>query len=175
MPDSFQCRRRLQGNAVQMLLRISICVLWEVQKTLLADIRECRETAEDLCMWCGSNLDGALIYLEDFAPDREKDTFESKIKSMFDIKPELRFHDLRHNFASHLAMIGIPVTTAAKILGHSSISTTQNIYQHTNTDEMRTAMIAATGRIKCQNNLIGSELGLNHISPKMEIPQTPVA
>ena len=41
-------------------------------------------------------------------------------------KPELRFHDIRHNFASHLAMIGIPVTTAAKI--------------------------AATGWIKCQKS-----------------------
>lgn len=90
-------------------------------------------------------------------------------------KPELRFHDLRHNFASHLAMIGVPVTTSAKILGHSNTTTTQNIYQHTNTDDMRTAMIAATSRIECQKNLIGSKLGSNHISPKMRIPQTPVA
>ena len=48
------------------------------------------------------------------------------VRDMAKIKPELRFHDLRHNFASHLAMIGIPVTTAAKI--------------------------AATGWIKCQKS-----------------------
>jgi integrase len=38
-------------------------------------------------------------------------------------------HDLRHTFASHLAMSGVPVPAIAELLGHSSIKTTM-IYSH---------------------------------------------
>ena len=36
--------------------------------------------AEEMCLYCGSDLDDALIYLEEFAPDVEKERFESKVK-----------------------------------------------------------------------------------------------
>jgi len=38
-------------------------------------------------------------------------------------------HDLRHTFASHLAMAGVPIMTIKELLGHSNIGTT-NIYTH---------------------------------------------
>ncbi len=42
----------------------------------------------------------------------------------------LRFHDLRHTYASILAANGIPLTTASKLLGHSSVAITADIYTH---------------------------------------------
>lgn len=38
-------------------------------------------------------------------------------------------HDLRHTFASHLAMEGVPIPVIRELLGHASISTTM-IYSH---------------------------------------------
>lgn len=39
-------------------------------------------------------------------------------------------HDLRHTFASKLIRDGVPVTTVAKLLGHSSAKTTLSVYSH---------------------------------------------
>ena len=42
---------------------------------------------------------------------------------------QARLHDLRHTFASHLAMRGTPVPVIQELLGHASITTTM-IYSH---------------------------------------------
>ena len=42
----------------------------------------------------------------------------------------IRFHDLRHTFASSLINKDIPLFNVSKYLGHSDISTTANIYAH---------------------------------------------
>lgn len=44
--------------------------------------------------------------------------------------PRMRYHDLRHGCASLLAAQGVPVRVAMELLGHSSITTTMNIYAH---------------------------------------------
>jgi site-specific recombinase XerD len=46
---------------------------------------------------------------------------------------------LRHTFASHLAMNGVDLYTVQKLLGHSSIKTTE-IYAHLAPDYLRSAM-----------------------------------
>jgi len=43
---------------------------------------------------------------------------------------KLRFHDLRHTFASDLIMNGIDLVTVSQILGHSNISITAKRYSH---------------------------------------------
>lgn len=53
---------------------------------------------------------------------------------------ELRFHDLRHTFATRLFENGIPPKTVQTILGHSDISTTLNIYTHVMKDTKDKAM-----------------------------------
>lgn len=45
--------------------------------------------------------------------------------------PALRFHDLRHTFASHLIVdLGLDVTQVSRILGHASITITLDVYTH---------------------------------------------
>ena len=42
----------------------------------------------------------------------------------------IRFHDLRHTFASVLLNKEVPLINVSNFLGHSNISTTANIYAH---------------------------------------------
>lgn len=51
------------------------------------------ETIADLCIHASSDIDGALIYLETFAPEREKDVFETKIKNLFNIRSMIEIVD----------------------------------------------------------------------------------
>jgi integrase len=44
--------------------------------------------------------------------------------------PNVRFHDLRHSAASLLLAQGVPMRAVMELLGHSSISTTADIYSH---------------------------------------------
>jgi hypothetical protein len=43
---------------------------------------------------------------------------------------KLRFHDLRHTFASHWVLDGGDIFRLSKILGHSSVVVTQKFYAH---------------------------------------------
>jgi integrase len=42
----------------------------------------------------------------------------------------LRFHDLRHSYATWLVSEGVPINDAQRLLGHSRASTTLNLYTH---------------------------------------------
>jgi integrase len=45
--------------------------------------------------------------------------------------PALRYHDLRHSFASHLILdLGLDVAQTSRILGHASPTITLNVYTH---------------------------------------------
>ena len=44
--------------------------------------------------------------------------------------PRIRFHDLRHTFASILINQDVPLLNVSTFLGHSDLSTTANIYAH---------------------------------------------
>lgn len=48
-----------------------------------------------------------------------------------DCWPPLRFHDLRHTFASHLIVdLGLDVAQVSRILRHASITITLDVYTH---------------------------------------------
>ncbi len=42
--------------------------------------------SEEVCCYCGPELDDALIYLEVFAPEKEKERFECRIRSLFETR-----------------------------------------------------------------------------------------
>jgi len=43
---------------------------------------------------------------------------------------QMRLHDLRHSFGSNLLYQGIPIPTVSKMMGHSSVGITLNVYAH---------------------------------------------
>jgi len=51
----------------------------------------------------------------------------------------LRIHDLRHTFASWLVQSGTPLYTVSKLMGHSSIESTQR-YAHLDSEHLRAAL-----------------------------------
>ena len=51
---------------------------------------------------------------------------------------DVRLHDLRHNFASHAVMQGVPLPTVARLLGHRQVSTTLR-YAHVADREIEAA------------------------------------
>ena len=51
----------------------------------------------------------------------------------------MRFHDLRHTFATHAAASGIDPKTLAGILGHTKASFTLDTYTHVTTDMQKQA------------------------------------
>jgi integrase len=50
------------------------------------------------------------------------------------LPPRLRFHDLRHCYATWLVSEGVPVNVVQAVLGHEQASTTLNLYTHTPAD-----------------------------------------
>ena len=53
--------------------------------------------------------------------------------------PDIRFHDLRHTFATHAIASGVDAKTLSGILGHTNASFTLDTYTHVTGDMQRTA------------------------------------
>ena len=53
--------------------------------------------------------------------------------------PEIRFHDLRHTFATHALTAGVDVKTLSGILGHTRADFTLDTYTHTTGDMQKRA------------------------------------
>ena len=64
-----------------------------------------------------------------------------KLKSILEQEqlPDMRFHDLRHTFATHALTSGIDAKTLSGILGHTNASFTLDTYTHVTNDMHRRA------------------------------------
>ena len=69
--------------------------------------------------------------------------------------PRRRFHDLRHTCATFLLMRGVELRVIQELLGHSSITTTGNIYAHVLPSLQRSAVESIGGLLEP----IGTNLG----------------
>lgn len=65
--------------------------------------------------------------------------------------PDVRLHDLRHSFASAAVSGGVPLSTIAMLLGHSSIQMTER-YAHLSDDPVRAAAELVGNAIKTRMN-----------------------
>ena len=55
--------------------------------------------------------------------------------------PDIRFHDLRHTFATHALTSGVDAKTLSGILGHTNASFTLDTYTHVTTDMQKNASV----------------------------------
>ncbi|HEX3459099.1 MAG TPA: tyrosine-type recombinase/integrase [Candidatus Baltobacteraceae bacterium] len=62
--------------------------------------------------------------------------------------PHVRLHDLRHSFASMALHAGVDLKTVSNALGHSTISTTADIYAHVTDSLMRDAADRIDGVVR---------------------------
>lgn len=69
--------------------------------------------------------------------------------------PSIRFHDLRHTFATHALASGVDAKTLSGILGHTNASFTLDTYTHVTPDMQKTASGIVGGFME---DLFGKEL-----------------
>ena len=69
--------------------------------------------------------------------------------------PQIRFHDLRHTFATHALASGVDAKTLSGILGHTNASFTLDTYTHVTPDMQKAASGIVGGFL---GNLLGKEL-----------------
>ena len=69
--------------------------------------------------------------------------------------PKIRFHDLRHTFATHALTSGVDAKTLSGILGHTNASFTLDTYTHVTTDMQQRASVIVGNFM---NDILGEEL-----------------
>lgn len=117
--DSFRCIRATQ-TLIDILKRHK--ELQEQYKQMLGD-----EYQDNGFVCCEE--DGSII-----SPSNFSKRFERIIKQQG--LTSIRFHDMRHSFATNMIRLGVPINTVSKMLGHSSVTITLDIYAHV-LDEMQ--------------------------------------
>ena len=60
---------------------------------------------------------------------------------------DIRFHDLRHTFASLLIEQDVSMKVVQELLGHSTITTSMDIYTHITQENMREKAEAIKGNL----------------------------
>lgn len=76
--------------------------------------------------------DYQLVFRREDGRPLDPDTVSQRFRRLVERSglPRIRFHDLRHTFATLSLKAGIPTEVVSRILGHKHVATTQAIYQH---------------------------------------------
>lgn len=73
-----------------------------------------------------------------YSPEYVSKQFKKAVR-LAGFDDSIHFHSIRHSFASNLVQNDVPIYTVQKLLGHSSVTTTE-IYSHLNTSELEKAI-----------------------------------
>lgn len=73
-------------------------------------------------------------------------TYRNELIPPFPLADDLCSYCLRHTYCTNLARRGVDIRTAQKLMGHSDIRMTANIYSHTNIDDINRDYDIITGR-----------------------------
>ena len=65
----------------------------------------------------------------------------------------IRFHDLRHTFASLLIESDVSMKVVQELLGHSTISTSMDIYTHISDEKKEEALLRIRGKVRVDKEL----------------------
>lgn len=60
----------------------------------------------------------------------------------------IRFHDLRHSFASYLVRLGVHPRVVMEAMGHSQIALTMNTYAHVMSEQQKEAATKLDGLLR---------------------------
>ena len=84
-------------------------------------------------------VNGQYFVLTNEAHPTEPRTYRNYYKKLLDKLgiPPIKFHGLRHSFATRCIESQCDYKTVSVILGHSNISTTLNLYVHPNFDQKK--------------------------------------
>lgn len=87
-------------------------------------------------------VNDSFFVLTNEAKPTEPRTYRNYYKSFMDNLgvPHLKFHGLRHSFATRCIESNCDYKTVSVLLGHSNISTTLNLYVHPNTEQKKKAI-----------------------------------
>ena len=98
----------------------------------LLDLKEQQAENRRICGDCYNDKYEAYIFVDPLGNLFHPDTVSSQFKAILKKHGlrEIRFHDLRHSCASLLLSKGAALKEIQDWLGHSSMSTTANIYSH---------------------------------------------
>ena len=95
-------------------------------------------------------LNNNYFVLTNDAKPTEPRTYRNYYKKLMEsLKiPELKFHGLRHSFATRCIESNCDYKTVSVILGHSNISTTLNLYVHPNLEQKKKCIDQMAKRLK---------------------------
>jgi integrase len=145
------CRREAAHRGAEVRDKPPEIPLSESTVRLLKDHK--KEQAERRLLsgpvWGRGNPEG----LTDFVFDRwngqplEPDSFAHRFANAAERAgfPEVRFHDLRHGFATRLIADGVNAKVVSELLGHADVSFTLRVYTHPTDDMKRRAIELLTG------------------------------
>lgn len=117
-----------------------------VSSVALEILQMMKEQADSPFLFPGKTPGGPLK-----DPKKAWDTIRKKAGT-----PDVRIHDLRHTYASHLVSSGLSLSIVGKLLGHTQVSTTQR-YAHLADAPLREATELLGNKMKALSNTAQSQ------------------
>jgi integrase len=109
-----------------------------IDETTVAEFKAFRKQTAERSLLLGRALaDDALVFATPDGDPLDPDRFSERFIRCTERHPELprlRFHDVRHTWATLALKAGVPLAVVSKHLGHSSITVTADTYSHVSTE-----------------------------------------